>query len=230
VVQSAHCAIRSQETLLLFNYTPATLIARIVVLLIAMTVHEFAHVYVAYLAGDTTGVDQGRLTLNPFVHIHWVGFAMFVLLGFGILGSAPVNANRMRNPRWGHLAAVSAGPLSNLLLAFLMAMSVRIGRLPVTFPVTQPYLPTLAEFLGEFIFWNVLLFVFNILPFFPIDGWNIVRGLLPVPARYTWERHAQTSQYILLGLILLAFAAPRLNILGLLIGLPTQIILRLLVG
>jgi Zn-dependent protease len=102
--------------------------------------------------------------------------------------------------------------------------------LPVTFPVTQPYLPTLAEFLGEFIFWNVLLFVFNILPFFPIDGWNIVRGLLPVPARYTWERHAQTSQYILLGLILLAFAAPRLNILGLLIGLPTQIILRLLVG
>lgn len=216
---------------MLTGLTPARLIANIVVLLIAMTVHEFAHVYVAYLAGDTTGVDQGRLTLNPFKHINWVGFAMFALIGFGILGSAPVNPNRMRNPRWGYLAAVAAGPLSNLLLAVVVALPVRVHLLPALYPVTSRFLPNFAELVGAFIFWNVLLFIFNILPFFPIDGWTIVRGLLPYPARSTWERHAQTSQYILFGLILLSFVAPgRWNPLNLLIGLPARVILRILVG
>lgn len=216
---------------MLLGYSLATFITRIVVLLIAMTIHEYAHAYVAYLAGDTTAADQGRLTLNPFVHINWVGFAMFVLIGFGILGSAPVNPRRMRNPRWGYLAAVAAGPFSNLLLAILVALPVRLGLLPVAYPIYSQFLPTVAELVGAMIFWNVLLFVFNLLPVFPIDGWTIVRMLLPVPARYTWEDLRQTTQYVLFGLIALSFVAPAgLNVLGLLIGVPTGVILNILVG
>ena len=207
----------------------ASLITRVVVLLIAMTIHEFAHAYVAYLAGDPTAANQGRLTLNPFVHINWVGFAMFVLIGFGILGSAPVNPNRMRNPRWGYLAAVAAGPLSNLLLAILVAIPVRLGLLSASLNVTSQLLPTVPELVGALVFWNVLLFVFNLLPVFPIDGWTIVRMILPYPARQAWDRTA--TPYVLYGLIALSFVAPPgLNPLSLLISVPTRTVLRLLVG
>lgn len=216
---------------MLLGYSLAEFVTRIAVLLIAMTIHEFAHAYVAYLAGDPTAADQGRLTLNPFVHINWVGFAMFVLIGFGFLGSAPVNPSRMRNPRWGYLAAVAAGPVSNLLLAIVVALPVRLGLLPVAVPIFSRFMPTLAEFVGAIIFWNVLLFVFNLLPVFPIDGWTVVRMLLPVPARYTWDDLRMTTQYVLFGLIALSFVAPAgLNPLSLLIGVPTRTILRALIG
>ena len=78
---------------MLLGITFASLITRIVVLLIAMTIHGFAHAYVAYLAGDPTAANQGRLTLNPFVHINWLGFGMFVLIGFGILALSTFELN-----------------------------------------------------------------------------------------------------------------------------------------
>ena len=216
--------------LLTGNASLANLITTLSVLLVAMTIHEFAHVYIALLAGDPTATDQGRLTLNPFVHINWIGFLMFALIGFGFLGSAPVNPNRMRNPRWGYLAAVAAGPVSNLLLAGLVALPVRLGLLPAAFPILSRLLPSLAEIVGALIFWNVLLFVFNMLPFFPIDGWTVVRMLLPAPARYTWEEHRMTSQFVLMALIFLPFVIPRLNVLGLIIFNPARAIIRLLIG
>src|SRR5512143_4000598 len=92
-----------------------------------MDIHEFAHAYVAYRMGDTTARDMGRMTLNPFVNINWIGFAMWVLIGFGILGLAPVVESRMRNGRWGMLAAVAAGPISNLLLAVIAAIPFMFG-------------------------------------------------------------------------------------------------------
>src|SRR5262245_58627049 len=95
----------------------AEIIVRIISFLIAMTVHEFAHAYVAYRMGDTTARDMGRMTLDPFVNINSMGFITAILIGFGVLGSAPVNERRMRNPRLGILLAVAAGPVSNLLLA-----------------------------------------------------------------------------------------------------------------
>jgi Zn-dependent protease len=213
-------------------------IAILVAVLLGMTVHEFAHNYVAYLMGDPTPARTGRLTLDPRVHINWFGFLMFVLIGFGILGQAPISAERMRNPRWGYLAAVAAGPLSNLLLAAIFAIPLRLLNLPlenlfqaVFRGATSTPAESLGLLFGQIVFWNVLLFVFNMLPFFPIDGWRIVLALLPPDLAYTWQRHAQTTRYILFGLILLSFARiPGLNILSMLISQPAFSITFFLLG
>lgn len=209
------------------NLTIEQIIANLIALGIGMTVHEFAHNYVGHLMGDPVPAREGRLTLNPFVHINWIGWLMFAIIGFGILGSAPISPYRMRNPRWGFMAAVAAGPLSNLLIAFLFAIPIRI------LGATLFELPSfLASLLLQIVALNVLLFVFNLLPLFPIDGWHIVLALLPPDLAHTWERHRQTSQYVFFGLLLLTFIPLRgmPSIFGILIGQPAQAITRLLIG
>lgn len=192
--------------------------------LVGMTLHEFAHNYVAHLMGDPVPAQQGRLTLDPRAHINWLGFAMFVLIGFGILGSAPIAAHRMRNPRWGILAAVAAGPLANLLLAVIGGIVfqtlVALGAMNMM----------MFQFFSVFIFFNALLFVFNILPFFPLDGWTIVLALLPPDLARTWHSWQQYTYYAFFFLILLSFVGGGLNILGMLVGQPTSAIVSFLMG
>lgn len=204
------------------SLTPALAAGILIAVLVGMTVHEFAHNYVAHLMGDPVPAREGRLTLDPSVHIYWPGFIMFVLIGFGILGSAPISASRMRNPRLGFMAAVAAGPISNLLVAAGFAV------------LFQLFGGSRANEIGNMlyiaVFFNVLLFVFNLLPLFPLDGWHITLALLPAEQANWWQANAQTSQYVFLGLILLSFfplpGVP--NIFGLLIGEPTFYITNIL--
>ena len=152
---------------------PITILINLIALGIGMTAHEFAHNFVAWKMGDPLPKKQGRLTLNPLVHINWVGWLMFAIIGFGILGSAPISPQRMRDPRWGFLAAVAAGPFSNLCLALIFAIVLRLGGIAVdgyylyTLPdtIASP-LGALAAFMYAMVFWNVLLFVFNLNPAF----------------------------------------------------------------
>ncbi len=203
--------------------SPMDLLLRAIALLIAMTIHEFAHVYVAYRMGDNTGASQGRLTLNPLVHINPIGFLMGVLIGFGILGSAPINPYRMRNPRWGYFAAVGAGPFSNLLVAVVFAIFFRILTPSLGFD------SVVSQLLFTIISLNVLLAFFNIIPLFPLDGWSMALALLPPDLASWWQRNQQTSYYVFWGLILLSFVAPpNLNILNILIGGPVTSVLRFL--
>lgn len=214
---------------MLFNLTPQDIVIRLIVVLVGMTVHEFAHNYVAWRMGDPNPARMGRLTLNPLVHINWIGFLMFVFIGFGILGSAPISPYAMpvENRRWRWLAAVAAGPLSNLLLAIIFAIIIRIIGVNTVFSTN-----ILGELLLQMVYWNVLLFVFNLIPLFPIDGWQIVLALLPPDLASTWQRHAQTTQLVFFGLILLSFVPlPGIpNILGLLITQPALQILQILLG
>jgi len=217
------------------NLTPETLLANLIAVLLGMTIHEFAHCYVADRMGDPTPRSLGRLTLNPFAHIHWIGFAMFVLIGFGILGSAPISPWRMRNPRWGALAAVAAGPLSNLALAIIFAIPLRFLFTPMQIftSLNQGGLQSLLVIiLFQVVYFNILLFVFNLIPLFPLDGWRIVLSLLPPDLADWWQRNQQTSQLIFFGLILLSFVQLRgiPNILGELIGGPTNALAQLLLG
>ncbi len=215
---------------LLFNLTPELLIANLIVLGLGMTIHEFSHNYVGWKMGDPEPARQGRLTLNPLVHINWIGWIMFAVLGFGILGSAPISPFRMplQNRRWRWLAAVAAGPLSNLLLAAVFAILIRIIGIQTLASLPEIVQVILLRMVGL----NVLLFVFNLIPLFPIDGWQIVYALLPPDLAQTWERYAQTSQLIFFGLLLLSFIRlPGLpNIFGLLITQPTYQIVQLLLG
>src|SRR5262249_54349716 len=135
-----------------------------------MAVHEFAHAYAAYRMGDTTARDMGRMTLNPFVNINWMGFLMAIMIGFGFLGSAPVNESRMRDRRWGMLVAVAAGPISNLILAAICAIPFWFG-LKVDFTGPRDFIPTPAAILTAMVQLNILLFLFNLIPLFPLDGW-----------------------------------------------------------
>lgn len=213
--------------LLFGNPSIETLISILIAVGLGMTVHEFAHNYVGHLMGDPVPAREGRLTLNPLVHINWVGWLMFALIGFGILGSAPIAAHRMRSPRWGYLAAVAAGPLANLIVAAVFGL---IFRLIVPLAVNQQ-IPLVALLLLQIIiYFNVLLFVFNILPFFPLDGWHIVLALLPPDLAYTWQRYQQYSYFAFFALILLSFVGGAFNILGILIGQPVRAIYGALIG
>ncbi|HVU10101.1 MAG TPA: site-2 protease family protein [Phototrophicaceae bacterium] len=215
---------------MLFNLTPEEIIVRLLVLGVGMTIHEFAHNYVGWRMGDPEPARQGRLTLNPLVHINWIGWIMFALIGFGILGSAPISPYRMplQNRRWRWLAAVAAGPLSNLLLAIIFAIiAFLIG------PLTVSRLPDIVQsLLGNMIYLNVLLFVFNLIPLYPIDGWQIVLALLPPDLAATWQKYAQTSQLIFFGLLLLSFIPlPGIpDVFGILIGQPVSQIVIFLLG
>jgi Zn-dependent protease len=187
------------------NLSIAEIISRILVVLIAMDVHEFAHAYVANRMGDSTARDMGRMTLDPRANINWVGFAMFVFIGFGILGSAPVNESRMRDRRWGMFAAVLAGPVSNLLLAMVFAIPFWLGLAHIDVAAPRQFAPTLNLLLTDAVEFNLILFVFNLLPMYPLDGWTIVGKLLPADLRYQWERYKQYSSYAFWGLLLLSF-------------------------
>lgn len=218
----------------MFSFTPATLITRAIVLLVAMTVHEFAHAYGAYRMGDTTAKDMGRMTLNPAANINLYGYIFGVLTGFGILGSAPVNQYRMRDPRWGMFVAVLAGPVSNLLIAALFAVSFRFGLLEPQFvPGTgiNLFFPSIQYVMTEMIWLNIILFVFNILPFYPLDGWTVVLALLPPRQAIWWQRYQRENMYVGFGLLLLSMVGLGvLNPLHWLVSVPTEQIFRALIG
>jgi Zn-dependent protease len=149
----------------------------------------------------------------------------------------------MRNPRWGMFAAVLAGPVSNLLVAILFAIPFQLG---LVVPQTavgggiNALIPSLSFIMTRMVFLNVLLFVFNLLPLFPLDGWTVVYSALPPGPAVWWQRQQQTSMYILYGLIALSFIGPSLarispvlatlNPLNWLIAAPTMQILRILLG
>jgi Zn-dependent protease len=224
----------------LLGQTPALLIASLIAVGIGMTFHEFAHNYIGYRMGDPEPRRLGRLTLNPLVHINWIGWLMFALIGFGILGSAPISWTRMprENRRWRWLAAVAAGPLANLLIAVVFALVLRLifafgiySRVDLALALSSNLdlarLPLLIIFMT--IQFNIVLFFFNLLPLFPIDGWQIVWALLPPDLAYQWERYQQITSYIFFALLLLSIIGI-FPIFGILIGQPSAALRSLLTG
>jgi len=192
--------------------------------LIGMTVHEFAHNYVGHLMGDPNPKRLGKLTLNPAVHINPPGFLMFLLIGFGILGSAPIAAHRMKNPRWGYLAAVAAGPFSNLLVAIVFGIVFRVV-------FNSQGLTNFTWMVLYIVNFNLLLFIFNLLPVFPIDGWHITLALLPSEQAYWWKSKAMITQYIFIGLFVASYVLPpSLDVLGMVIGQPVSVLGRAIMG
>lgn len=203
---------------------PPTLIARLITLVIAFTIHEFSHAWTAVELGDDTPRHMGRLTLNPIAHLDFFGSLLLVISGFGWAKPVQVNPYNFRNgPRLGMAIVAAAGPFSNLVMALLAAIPFRLGLLNSSSLFANGRLPTPAFFISEFIFINLTLMLFNLIPIAPLDGSKVLRGLAPSD----WDRWLlpleQWGMFILIGLMFL-------GVLGLIIGPPTNLLYNVLVG
>ena len=158
---------------------PPILLSLMGTLLISFTIHEFSHAWMAYLLGDTTAKDAGRLTFNPVAHLDLVGTLMLLAGGLGWAKPVPVNGYAvLRRTPAGLMLVSIAGPLSNLLLAILAAIPFRMG-LVSYFNTSTGFLPTIDQFLDIFIMVNLGLMLFNLLPLAPLDGDKIADYVLP---------------------------------------------------
>jgi Zn-dependent protease len=175
----------------------------VLTLMIAFSVHEFAHAYVAYKFGDPTAANQGRLTLSPLKHLDPVGTIALFLLGFGWAKPVPVNRFFFKNPKLAGVLVSAAGPISNLLLAllgFVIWFSFEPLGIFSMLPVNVN--ETIDHFFNVFISINIALFVFNLLPFPPLDGYRIIEDLSPSSVRAKLTQYENYGSIIFLILVI----------------------------
>jgi Zn-dependent protease len=176
----------------------------LVPLVLSLSVHEWAHAYTAYRLGDDTAERQGRMTLNPIVHIDPIGTILLPLLGipFGWAKPVPINPLRFRRDvsmRAGIMITAAAGPISNLLLA--VVLSVAYGLL-LRFGVIAGYGDGAAgSLLTKAIVLNLALCLFNFIPVPPLDGSRVADGLVPYRYRHLWDQFTRYSWLALLLVI-----------------------------
>ena len=195
-----------------------SLIVYALIILVCLPIHEFSHAFMAYKLGDSTAKNSGRCTLNPFAHLSLQGTIMILIIGIGYAKPVPVNSWNFKKPKSGMALTAFAGPLSNLILAFLALL---ISRILAFF--SQSVLIHL--FLTQFAVINISLAVFNLIPVPPLDGSKILSALLPNKYYYLLQKHEQMISMIFMGII---FASMFLNIpiFGTIIGVPANAILQ----
>lgn len=171
----------------------------VIVIMIVFTVHEFAHAYSAYKFGDDTAYREGRVTLNPMVHLDLLGSILLLIAGFGWAKPVPVNASRFKHRRVMSIIVSAVGPLSNLLMAFVgMLIFYVLFATGIMQAGSVGVRDALHVFFSYFISINLLLFVFNLIPLPPLDGYRIVSEFLPLRIRYKVEQNIQWAMFLFL--------------------------------
>lgn len=214
----------------MLGFDTATLIARVIVLLLALPIHELAHAWTADWFGDDTPRLNGRISLNPLVHLDPLGSLMILVAGFGWAKPVPVNLYALeRRNQYTPLWVAFAGPLSNLLLAVLATIPIRLGLVDIFGPPGTVF-PTPSQLLFEFIWLNLILFVFNLIPIFPLDGEKVLTYLLPPNSqvRGIMDQLRPIGPMLLVLLIVVPRFSP-INPLGWIIGVPVERLLSFLV-
>lgn len=211
---------------MLYNLSIEILIGRAIGLLLGFTLHEFAHAWTADRLGDRTPYYQGRLTLDPRAHIDPMGIILALLVGFGWARPVPVNPRAFYpNETRGLMIVSLAGPVMNLLIAIVVGLVVRVlvgGGVLGGFVLNMLY--TIMVF-------NLVLFLFNLLPFSPLDGYKIAVGVLPW--RYSSElvRYERETTFALLLLLMMgAITRGRLDVLWTVLGPPLRFLRDLILG
>jgi len=175
-------------------------------ILLALTVHEFAHGYVAYRFGDPTARDQGRLTLNPLKHLDPLGTLAFFIIKIGWAKPVPVNPGYFKNPQKDMLWVALAGPAVNFVLAVISAIGVKIVWFIASnisySALAEAILVPLNEVLMASVWINLVLCIFNFLPIPPLDGSKILAGLLPPDLA---RSYASVERYGFAIIMVLAF-------------------------
>ncbi len=214
----------------MLNIAPSMLIAHLFVLLTAFVVHEFAHAWTANFFGDDTPRLNGRLTLNPLSHLDVMGSILLLVAGFGWAKPVPVNPYvlNQRSPA-AYMWVSLAGPMSNFLMAMVAAIPFRLGLLSVYDAqlaiATQEshILPTIPQLLYVFIYINLLLMLFNLLPIAPLDGEKIATFFLPAKWSPAMNAFRPFGPLILLAVVMLGgfqyiIGPPLGYLMGLLVG------------
>ncbi|WP_027088268.1 site-2 protease family protein [Cohnella panacarvi] len=172
----------------------------IFIMLIAFTVHEWAHAWTAWKFGDDTAYREGRVTLNPRAHLDWMGMLFLLIAGFGWAKPVPVRRSRFKNPRLMSILVTAAGPISNLLLAFVLMLFVDILHAFGVFAESS-FIDRLNEFILLWLQINLALFIFNLIPVPPLDGYRIIEEFLPIRTRIQIQEKAQWVTFVFLLLI-----------------------------
>ena len=165
----------------LFHFDWETVPFRLIAFVIAFSLHEWAHAYAAWKLGDPTAQREGRLTINPIPHIDPFGMILILFGPFGWARPVPVNPFNFRgNKRLGMVIVAAAGPLVNVILAFLFAIIIQVvNRYGLLEGVNEKVFDAIGYTLMFSLIINCGLFVFNLLPIHPLDGSNILRFLAP---------------------------------------------------
>lgn len=175
--------------------------------LFALCFHEYSHGMVAKWKGDRTAEYMGRLTMNPLAHIDWLGTVILPLMSivlaapifFGWAKPVPIDPRGFKNPRADIFWVALAGPLSNILLAFIGAFLIVLN---LKYLQTSNYYEAFRNLLSVFITTNLSLAFFNLIPLHPLDGGKVVSRFLPRRWAYTFEQNQHISNYVLLFLFL----------------------------
>lgn len=172
-------------------------------LLLSVTIHEFAHAYVANRLGDPTAKNLGRLTLNPLAHLDPLGTLSLLFLGFGWGKAVPVNYYNLKNPKRDVAIISFAGPGSNFAMAIMLTGAVKIIEQVLT-PGQNMATAGLSLIIGGLLYpiilYNIVLGLFNLLPIEPLDGFKIVAGILPPKLSVQWVQLAPFGLFVLIFL------------------------------
>ena len=172
-------------------------------ILLALTIHEYAHAWMANRFGDPTSKMLGRLSLNPFIHLDPIGTLMLFLVGFGWAKPVPVDIRYFVNPKRMMLWVALAGPLSNIFLALIF------GLLIVLFSTSNLMYNQNTAIIGNLLVYslqiNLALAFFNMFPIPPLDGSKILRGILSYKFDNFLNQLEQSGPFILIGIILIGY-------------------------
>ena len=217
------------------DLNPINLLVRVPIVLLALTVHEFAHAYSAYRMGDPTAYRQGRLSLNPLKHLDPLGAICLMFAPIGWAKPVPINPLNFRDRRRGILVSTAAGPISNLAQAVLFALLLRLvvlfggslGGLLGDRGETAYAALVLLGFVAVII--NVGLAVFNCLPLYPLDGFHIALQLMRPESQGRFAQTAPLGPYAILALVLVG-SVGHVHVLNALVTPPAKVLLVYLAG
>lgn len=191
----------------LYHFFTPERILRIPAILIALTIHECAHGWVALKFGDKTALNAGRITLNPIVHLDPIGTALLLFAPFGWAKPVPVDPRFFKNIKKGIFYVSAAGPLSNIILAFIVGYLFNLADFLRFTSDMHPYMQLFIKLLLEI---NIGIAFFNLLPVPPLDGSKIAMSLIPQKMLPGYIRNTRYLPIILMALILIESFEPRL--------------------
>lgn len=175
------------------------IVSSLVVIFLTLPIHEFAHGFVATKLGDPTPRYQGRLTLNPLAHIDYLGALCILIFGFGWAKPVSVDMRNFKNPKVGMAITALAGPMSNIIVAFIAIVIRSFITMFLSAYTIGYYLYLLCIFIAQI---NVSLAVFNLIPIPPLDGSRILNAVLPDRVYYKIMRY---ERYLIWGVFALIY-------------------------